>query len=83
MAKAIAREIREEIMSRVKEGKETIVGIACQYGVKVNTIYGWVQDGASGVTSQVVSNNRLKRENESLKKIIGELVFERERGKKG
>lgn len=82
MAAPIGKEIKEQILSRVQEGKETVVEIARQHGVKVNTVYGWIQDNAGGITGQTVSMNRLRRENQKLKEIIGSLILQTERGKK-
>ena len=80
---AIKKEIKEEILARVKGGKDSVATIAKQYGITDGTIYHWLRQGLGGITSQVLSNNRLRKENDALKRIIGELVFERSRKKKG
>lgn len=79
----IKKELRDEILARVREGKDSVSEIAKQYGISSEAIYYWLRQGASGMTSQVLDNNRLKRENESLKRIIGQLMLEKDRGKKG
>ena len=79
----IKKEIKEEILNRVREGKDPVSIIAKQYGISSEAIYYWLRQGVGGVTSQVLSSNRLKKENETLKKIIGELILEKSRGKKG
>ena len=78
----IKREIKEEILNKVKEGKDTVPTIAKMYGISSEAIYYWLRQGVGGVTSQVLINNRLRKENETLKKIIGELMLENNRGKK-
>lgn len=78
----IKKEIREEILARVKEGKDTVPIIAKQYGISSESIYYWLRQGLGGVTSQVLDVNRLRKENEALKKIIGELVLDQKMGKK-
>jgi len=78
----IKKEIREEILSKVREGKDTVVDIAKQYGISTESIYYWLRKGTEGMTSQILNNNRLRKKNESLKKIIGELMLEKSRGKK-
>jgi len=78
----IRKEIKEEILNKVKEGKDTVPTIAKMYGISSETIYYWLRQGVGGITSQVLSNNRLRKENETLKKIIGELILENNRGKK-
>jgi transposase-like protein len=80
---AIKKEIREEILTRVKEGKDSVAIIAKQYGISSETVYYWLHQGVEGMTPHILGNNRLRKENEALNKIIGELVLEKSRGKKG
>ncbi|OGM35025.1 hypothetical protein A3D00_04240 [Candidatus Woesebacteria bacterium RIFCSPHIGHO2_02_FULL_38_9] len=82
MKQTIPKEIKEQVLQRVKEGKETVLEIARQHGLKVNTVYGWLSKGI-GINNPLVEINHLKRENQKLKEIIGNLVFSSERGKKG
>lgn len=74
MGRRISKEIREEIISKVQTG-ERVADLAEQYGVSTKTIYGWLrQDSGEGVVS-VLQYNKLKRENEELKRFIGELTL--------
>lgn len=82
MNKAISRETKEQILARVREGKETVVEISRQHGVKVNTVYNWISRDVNGSGSPLLELAKLKKENASLKQIIGNLVFQQERGKK-
>lgn len=76
----IAKEVKEEILSKVKAG-EAVSELAQKYGVSTKTIYGWLR---GGVTKQVswMEHVRLKKENQQLKEIIGVLTFELEKTKK-
>jgi len=78
----ISKDVKEQILARVREGKQTVVEIAAQHGIKVNTVYGWIARGLGNGGSPILEISRLKRENTSLKQIIGNLVLETERGKK-
>ena len=70
----IPKEIKEEIIVKVQAG-ERVVELAQQYGISTKTIYGWLrQDTGEGVVS-VLQYNKLKRENEELKRLIGELTL--------
>ena len=74
MSRRIAKEIKEEIIGKVQAG-ERVVDLAEQYAVSTKTIYGWLrQDSGEGVVS-VLDYNKLKRENEELKRLIGELTL--------
>jgi len=82
MKNQITKEVKEQILARVRKGKQTVVEIAAQHGVKVNTVYGWISRGLGNGGSPLLEISRLKRENASLKQIIGNLVLTLERGKK-
>ena len=74
MSRRIAKAIKEEIIGKVRAG-ERVVDLAEQYAVSTKTIYGWLrQDSGEGVVS-VLDYNKLKRENEELKRLIGELTL--------
>lgn len=82
MPNAISSDLKEQILSRVREGKTTVVEIAKQHGVKVNTVYNWVSKSMHGVGGSILTESRLRRENVQLKQLLGQLMLEVERGKK-
>jgi transposase-like protein len=82
MIKAIPKDIKEQILAEVKEGKDSVANIARRYAVKGNTIYNWVSRGFNSVNISPLDIGRIKRENQMLKQIIGKFVLEKERGKK-
>ena len=80
MKNAIAVEVKEEILTKVKAG-EAVSGLARQYGVSDKTIYTWIK----GTTTNKVSwleFAKLRNENKQLKEIIGVLSLEVEKSKK-
>ena len=81
MVNRIANEIKQEILAKVKAG-ERVATLAEQYGVSSKTIYGWLrQDSGEDVVS-ILKYNKLKRENQELKRLIGELTLQMSLGKK-
>lgn len=80
-AHKISKEVKEQILKRVKEEGVTVPQAAEDHGVAVQTIYAWLK---RGVTRQVswAEHNRLKRENEDLKTFIGEITVELSKTKK-
>lgn len=76
------KELKEEIMSKIKIEGISAVEVAQRYGIDVNNIYRWVSHGISGTRGNLWEVNRLKRENRELKQIIGEMMFNRQKGKK-
>jgi uncharacterized protein YjcR len=77
---AIAKEVKEEILDKVKKG-EKVVQLAEQYGVSDRTIYAWLKGKALSNVS-LLQHNKIKRENQLLKEIIGALTIEIEKLKK-
>ena len=80
MFKRIPLETKNEILEKVKNGI-TVNDAAKQYAVSTKTIYTWLSNQARPEIS-ILEYNRLKKENEELKRIIGIITLELERGKK-
>lgn len=79
--KVIPKEIKTEILAKVKGG-EKVVDLANQFGVSDKSIYTWLHQETGDQVVSVVQYNRLKRENEELKKLIGELSLRLSLGEK-
>jgi transposase-like protein len=77
---AIAKEIKDEILSKVKAG-ETVGSLSEKYGISTKTIYNWLRGKAIRQVSWM-EHIRLKKENQQLKEIIGFLSLELEKSKK-
>ncbi len=76
----VAAEVKAEILAKVKSGTPVII-LSKQYGVSYQSIYAWLKGKALGTIS-ILEYNRLKKENEQLKQIIGVLSLEVEKTKK-
>jgi transposase-like protein len=69
----VALEVKQEILGKIKDQGLTVKEAVEQYGVSDNTIYGWLSKGAKG-TPTWGELNRLKRENQQLLNLVGELT---------
>lgn len=78
----VAKEVKEEILNLVRLG-EPVKSIAPRFGVSTKTIYTWLSMEASVEGITPLEYNKLKRENDELKRIIGLLTLDLSRGKKG
>lgn len=67
----IAREVREQILERVKSGGMSVTDIAKEHGVNPTTVYEWLKEGVEGTPSLEVM--KLKKENLELKFLVAEL----------
>ena len=80
MGHGIAAEVKAEILSKVKSG-ESVPKLSREYGISDNTIYTWLKVGTEHA-SGVLEANKLRKENDQLKQIIGILTLELEKSKK-
>lgn len=80
MFKKVPSQTKEEILTKIKNGA-TVAETANQYGISTKTIYTWLRNQVKPEIS-IMEVNRLKRENDELKRIIGLITLELERGKK-
>lgn len=83
MAKRISAEIRDEVLKRIKDEGKSVLQLSKEYGISESAIYSWLDrntNDASG--SSQLEINRLKRENQDLRELIGQLVYEKEKQKK-
>lgn len=70
----ISKETKDEIINKIKHEGLAVAETATQYGISSRTIYGWLGTKASGSVS-LLEHNKLKKENEQLKQIIGDLTI--------
>jgi len=79
--RVIPKEIKQEVLSKIRGG-EKVVALANQYGISDKTIYYWLRQDTGEEVVSAVKYNKLKRENEELKRLIGEITQEMSLGKK-
>lgn len=69
----ISTEIKTEIINKLKHEGLSVADAARQYGISDKTIYNWLGTKAKGSVS-LLEYNKVKKENEQLKQIIGDLT---------
>ncbi len=80
MFKRVPLETKSEVLEKVKNGL-SVTEAAKQYAISTKTIYAWLSNQTRPEIS-ILEYNRIKKENEELKRIIGIITLELERGKK-
>ena len=73
-AHRIKNEIKAEIINKIKHEGLSVADAGEHYGMSDKTIYGWLGARASNTVS-VLEYNRLKKENEQLKHLIGDITL--------
>jgi transposase-like protein len=77
----VGSEQKQEIINRIKERGERVPDLAKEYGIVPKTIYNLLRKTAQG-PGALLELAKLKRENEALLKIIGQLTAQEKLGKK-
>ena len=70
----IAKEIKDQILNRIKNEGVSVAEAASDHGISVKTIYTWLGTGAKSVVS-MLEYNKLRKENNELKQILGSLTI--------
>lgn len=79
--RVISKEIRDEVLAKAKAG-EKVADLAGIYGISPKTIYTWLRLDTQEPVVSIIQYNKLKRENEELKKLVGEVSLALSLGKK-
>ncbi len=69
----VSKEVREQILKRIKEEGLSVAQAASEHGLSTQTIYGWIAKGVTAPPS-IIELSKLKRENQTLHEIIGRLT---------
>lgn len=77
----IAPEVKEQILKRIKEEGVPVSQTAKEHGVSEATIYGWLGKGVKGAPT-IGELVRLKRQNEELLALVGELTLKASQSQK-
>lgn len=77
----VAPEVQEQILKRIKEEGVPVSQAAKDAGINPTTIYGWLGKGVKGMPTlgELV---RLKRQNEELLALVGELTLKASQAQK-
>lgn len=70
----VSRDIRNQILERVKTSGKSIAEISQEHGIGKTTIYEWLRESTGEVPSRDLI--KLEKENRELKQIIGELTVQ-------
>jgi len=80
MKTAVPSEIKLEILQKIKEGGKA-PALGKQYGVSDKTIYSWLRNEIKPDIT-LMDYNKLKRENDELKRLLGMIMLDLEQEKK-
>ncbi len=81
MRKRYSNEIKEEVLGKIRNGQK-VSEIANTYGIKETTVRTWLDRDTVSPGSETLELSRLRRENESLLRLVGQLTYESDMRKK-
>ncbi len=80
MFKTIPKEIKEQILSRIKNDGVTVPQAARDHGISSKTIYTWLRKQSS-TTISFMEYAHIKKQNKQLMELVGRLSLEIEKMK--
>ena len=81
MGKRYSREVKEEVLGKIRSGQR-VTEVARAHGIHEMTVRTWLERDVAGGNVSALEIGRLRRENETLLKIIGQLKVDSEKQKK-
>ena len=81
MSTRIPAEIREQVLNRIRTEGVTAAQAAREHGISSVTVYAWLRR-STVLPSNILQVNKLRRENEELKRLLGQAMLMNERSKK-
>ena len=77
----VSKEIKDQILKRIKEEGVSVAEAAEEHGISTKTIYNWLTHGLTKPPTWM-EHNRLKKKNKELMELIGEITVELSKAKK-
>ena len=84
MAKGVPYDpkVKAEIVGKIRDGGQSVSSVSTEYGISAKSIYTWLREGVvDGNRNLILENNKLKKENEQLYKLLGRATAEMQRSK--
>lgn len=72
--KPVSQELKAEILSKIRDEGMSVAIASAKYELNAQTIYLWLREGViDGNRNPILENNRLRKENEQLYRLLGRL----------
>jgi transposase-like protein len=81
MSKRYAPAVKEEVLGKIRNGRK-VAEVAREHGNNEMTVRNWLERDTAAGASEILETSRLRRENEALLRLVGQLTYESEQQKK-
>lgn len=81
MRKRYPQAVKDEVLGKIRLGRK-VSEVAIEHGIKEMTVRTWVVRDTESGGSAILEASRLRRENEALLRLVGQLTYESEQQKK-
>lgn len=79
--KRYSQAIKEEVIGKIRGGRK-VVDVAKEHGINDMTVRTWLERDTAAGSKEVLEVSRLRRENEALLRLVGQLTYESDVQKK-
>lgn len=81
MRKRYSREVKAEVLGKIRAGQR-VSDVAKSHGISEPTVRTWLERDMGSPAGETLEISRLRRENEALFRIIGQLTYDSDKQKK-
>lgn len=81
MSKRYPQAVKDEVLGKIRGGRR-VVEVAREHGINEMTVRNWLERDTAAGASEILETSRLRRENEALLRLVGQLTYESEQQKK-
>jgi transposase-like protein len=78
----IRPDVKAQVLKRLKEDGIPVAKLAEEHGISTKTIYGWLSRGIETERPTMLAYAKLKKENQMLKQLVGQITLFLETEKK-
>ncbi len=78
----IRPDVKAQILKRLKEDGVPVATLAEEHGISTKTIYNWLSRGTVNNQPSLLAYAKLKKENQALKELVGNLTLYLDKEKK-
>ena len=78
----IRPDVKVQILKRLKEDGVPVAQLAGEHGISTKTVYNWLSRGATTERPTMLAYAKLRKENQMLKELVGQITLFLETEKK-